>query len=475
MNGTSPFIQGIEEGVSMAGTISSLGLGSNLGLQNILDQLRKADEAPLEGLKAKQSSLKLQVNAFNALNQGLMQAKSHAMTLTLDSTYIARTITSSDEKTATASVSDGAVIGTRIIEVTRLATASSWEGAGVAASDTKVNTSGANQTFSYSLGTTTRSLTVANNTTLQGLADLINNDSGNPGVTAKLVNDGSATPYKLVLTANKTGEDNRITITSQLSGYGLTEKNGASGASLNASVNVDGVTYQRQTNDGITDILSGITLNLKGIGTASITVSQDNSKMTDALKGLVNKLNEVITSAKSQAGYDKDGKPNLLQGIGAVRTMGYDLINLLSTRIKTGGAITSLYDLGLEVNRDGSISLNETTLNNAISAHSNDVRLFLEGDSAKGITGLAQTVNDRLRAMTRPITGTLASEETAAQERIARIDAQIASTTARLDKKYDILAKQFAELDKFTNSMTSLSTYLTSQFKSLSGSSSSSN
>ncbi len=459
----------------MAGTISSLGLGSNLGLQNILDQLRKADEAPLEGLKAKQNALKQQINAFDALNQGLMQAKSHAMTLTLDSTYIARGITSSDEKTVTASVSDGAAIGTRSIEVTRLATASSWEGANVAASDTKVNTSGTNQTFSYSIGATTRNLTVANNTTLQGLADLINNDTGNPGVTAKLVNDGSATPYKLILTAKNTGEGNRITVTNQLSGYALTEKNGASGASLNAAINIDGVTYQRQTNDGITDILSGITLNLKGMGTASITVNQDNSKMVDALKGMVNKLNDVITSSKSQAGYDKDGKPNLLQGIAAVRTMGYDMIHLLSTQVKTGGAITSLYDLGLEVNKDGTISLNETTLNKAISEHSNDVRLFLEGDSTKDITGLAQTVNDRLRVMTRPITGTLASEQTAAQERISRIDAQISSTTARLDKKYDILAKQFAELDKFTNSMTSLSTYLTSQFKALSGSSSSSN
>lgn len=459
----------------MAGTISSLGLGSNLGLQNILDQLRKADEAPLDSLKARQSSLKLQINAFDGLNQGLMQARSHAMTLTLDSTYIARSITSNDEKTLMASVSDGAVIGTRSIEVTRLATASSWEGASVADLNTKVNTSGTAQTFSYSIGGKTRSLTVANNTTLQGLADLINNDTGNAGVTAKLVNDGSATPYKLVLTANNTGENNRITIDSQLSDYALTEKNGAGGASLNAELKVDGVTYQRQTNDGITDILSGVTLNLKGVGTASITVNQDNSRMTDALKGLVSKLNDVITSARSQSGYDKDGKPNLLQGIGAVRTMGYDLINLLGTHVKTGGAITSLYDLGLEVNRDGSISLNETTLNNAISAHSNDVRLFLEGDSTKGVTGLAQTVNDRLRVMTRPITGTLASEQTAAQERISLIDAQIASTTARLDKKYDILAKQFSELDKFTNSMTSLSTYLTSQFKSLSGSSSSSN
>ncbi|MEZ0328298.1 MAG: flagellar filament capping protein FliD [Dissulfuribacterales bacterium] len=459
----------------MAGTISSLGLGSNLGLQNIMDQLRKADEAPLDTLKATQTVLKSQINAFDALNQGLMEAKASAMTLALDSTYIARSISSSDEKVLTASVSDGAVIGFRNIEVTRLATASSWEGASVASIDTKVNTSGTNQTFSYSLGGKTRSLTVANNTTLQGLADLINNETGNPGVTAKLVNDGSATPYKLVLTANNTGENNRIIISSQLSGYTLTEKNGAGGASLNASINVDGVTYQRQTNDGITDILNGITLNLKGTGTAGITVQQDNSKMTDALKGLVSKLNNVITSIKSQAGYDKDGKPNLLQGSGAVRTMGYDLINLLGTKVKTGGSIASLYDLGLEVNRDGTIALNETTLNKAIATHPAEVRLFLEGDSSKGINGLAQTINDRLRVMTRPITGTLASEQTAAQERISRIDAQIASTTARLDKKYDILAKQFSELDKFTNSMTLLSTYLTAQFKSLSGSSSSSN
>lgn len=459
----------------MAGTISSLGLGSNLGLQNILDQLRKADEAPLEDLKAKQTVLKDQINAFNALNKGLMDAKSYAMTLTLDSTYIARSINSSDEKVLMASVADGATIGSHTIEVTRLATASSWEGPAVATADTKINTSGTNQIFSYTIGGKTRTLTVANNTTLQGLADMINNDPGNPGVTAKLVNDGSATPYKLVLIANKTGEDNRITINTQLSSYALTEKNGAGGASLNAAINVDGVTYQRQSNSGITDILNGITLNLKGIGTANVTVTNDDSKVIDAIKGLVNKLNEVITSARSQSGYDKDGKPNLLQGSGAVRNLGYELTNLLATKIKTNGKITSLYDLGLELNRDGSISLNETTLKNAMSANPNDVRLFLAGDTTKGIQGLAETINNRLRVMTRPVTGTLATEQTAAQDRISRIDAQIAATTARLDKKYDMLAKQFMELDRFANSMTSLSSYLTAQFKSLSAATSNSN
>jgi flagellar hook-associated protein 2 len=39
--------------------------------------------------------------------------------------------------------------------------------------------------------------------------------------------------------------------------------------------------------------------------------------------------------------------------------------------------------------------------------------------------------------------------------------------TARLDKKYELLAQQFVQLDQYMNQMTSLSNYLSGQFDSL--------
>jgi flagellar hook-associated protein 2 len=54
------------------------------------------------------------------------------------------------------------------------------------------------------------------NSSLAGVRDAINN--ANAGVTATIVNDGSATPFRLLITANDTGTANAFTITDGLSG-----------------------------------------------------------------------------------------------------------------------------------------------------------------------------------------------------------------------------------------------------------------
>jgi flagellar hook-associated protein 2 len=127
-----------------------------------------------------------------------------------------------------------------------------------------------------------------------------------------------------------------------------------------------------------------------------------------------------------------------------------------------------MYDLGLEINRDGTVTIDETKLDNALQNNFEDVQKFFLGDDTKDVTGLADRMNDKLRAMTRPSTGLMATERTAAEQRIANIDNQIESTKSRLDRKYEILARQFAELDNFMSSMNSMSSYLETQFSSFS-------
>ncbi len=455
----------------MAGSISVLGLGSGLQLQDILDKLRKADEAPITRLNTEKTHYKDQLTAFDKLNQDLLNIKSKALNLSLQSTFIARKVSVSNESVLSASVSDGAPTNSYSLTVNQLATFSSWQGAGLSQSDSVVNNTGSDETFSYHVGTgDTVSVTVADGTTLEGLANLINNDPNNPGVTASVINDGDpSTPYKLLLKANDTGETSRIYIDTQLSGYTLSEVQGAAGASLNAEVTVDGITYQRGTNTGITNILGGVTLNLMGTGSASVSVSSDHTGIKDTITSLVDSFNTVISSIKDQTGYDSDGKPGLLNDSSTIKSLRYQLINMLSSTVDTGGSIKSMFDLGLSINRDGSLSIDEDTLDAAMSSKFSDVKTFFLGDDTKGVTGLADTINNAMREMTRPSTGLMATEHTAAEERISRIDSQIDSTTARLDRKYEILSQQFVQLDSFMNNMQSMSSYLTSQFDAISG------
>lgn len=456
----------------MAGSISVLGVGSGLELQSMLEQLRKADEAPLERLKTEQAALKEQVAAFDELTSGLLNAKGHALNLTLDSTYLGRSVSVTDETVLSASVSTGATVASRQITVGRLAQTSSWEGSGMASKDAVVNSSGASQTLTYKVGSKDAvSLTVADGTTLQGLADLINNDPKNAGVTARVINEGSgATPYKLILQANATGESGRITVESQLSGYSLTEKTGAASSSLNAEITVDGITYQREKNSGINDIISGVTLNLNKAGSVSLSVNSDNTSLKDAIKGMVEEINKVATSSREKAGYS-DGSANVLQSNSSARRLAGELVELLSTQIKTGGSVSSMYDIGLKVNRDGTLSLDETALDNALSQNYEDVKKFLFGTTSGGkeIQGLAETINDSLRKYTVVGTGIFPGEKSATELRIKNIDSSIASTTERLNRKYAVLERQFADLDSFMSKMKQTSTFLQAQIDALAG------
>ncbi len=454
----------------MAGSISVLGLGSGLQLQDILDQMREVDEAPLKTLEDQKSRLNDQLTEFDELNSAMFDLKDKVMTLGLQSSYIKRQVSSSNEDVITASVSDGASVGSVDVTVVRLARASSWVGDAVSSEDFVVNSTGGDETLTIHVGDGAPiDITVPDQTTLSGLADLINDAADNPGVTARVVDTGDASnPYRLMLTADQYGEEHRIYIDNQLSGYTISELQGAGGASLNAELVVDGLTYERSSNTGITDIIPGVTLDINDVGTATISVSEDHSDLKQTIMDMVEGLNDIVNKLTQDSQYDEDGNPGLLTGVSSAISVKSELISLFSTEVEiTGNDISTLYDLGLEFDRNGNITIDETKLDQALSDDFDAVKKFFLGDEENGVTGFADTVNDRLREMTSASTGIWATEKNAAQNRIDRIDAQIESTKERLDRKYELLSRQFAELDKFMSAMQSMSDYLTQQFNAL--------
>ena len=66
--------------------------------------------------------------------------------------------------------------------------------------------------------------------------------------------------------------------------------------------------------------------------------------------------------------------------------------------------------------------------------------------------------------------GEITGEENSTKSRIRDLEDKIEQENARLDKKYELLTKQFIELDRYMNEMTNLSGYLAQQFDSISDS-----
>lgn len=579
----------------MAGSISTLGIGSGLQLQDIIDQLREVDNQAITNKEDQIADLEEQYSEFNVVKNKLLALKSYALDLSLFTTFLSRSVTSSDEKVFTTTVVDDATLQSSSITITGVASKSSWKSSsgmssqnaivyvptavqsatGVAdtgstaftASDELVITFGSgdsqktitvngltdntltqvidaingdadnenvgggdndryvtaesfevdglhylrvktdyaggtgennrvtiatqlsdvtlqapDKTFVYSVDGTTVSLSVAADTTLSGLADLINNDNDNPGVTVNVIDDGDSTnPYRMVLQSDTSGEDNRISFLAQLPDMSMAEQQGADAESLNARFTIDDIAYQRQSNT-ITDVMFGVTLTLVGAGSATATVASNDTDLFDKITNFVTAYNDAVKEIEDNVAWDEETEEFGILARTTLRDMTYELQSLMTSTVEADstGKVRSMFDLGLDYGRGGisfdssgneielpTISIDSDTLAAAITDNSTAVQSFFLGDDTNEIVGFADLLNDRLRTLTAG-NSQVEAEKSAAQTRISDLELAIESETERLNKKYELMAKQFIELDRYMNQMTSISSYLTSQFSSLS-------
>ncbi len=554
------------------GSITSMGLGSGLELQDILDKLREVDQGQITVKKNKKTELENQVDDYKGINAKLFAMKTDALNLSLQSNFMENSVSVSDEDILTATVNDGIAEASFSLDVTQKAQRNSWQTPGFAkpselltaepvtgitdadaavttvnetmsisygepATPTAididltsgmslteiaeaVNTSSANKDadgnqlvtasvalnsddeyyirlsaksggtsadseisvagFSYveadtlisigqADGSTPMYLSLAPGATYENAVNQINAASGNPGVTAAIVNTGDTTdPYRMTLTANDTGEESRITISPSLA---MDEVSGAGGASLNSTFTLNGILYQRQTNDGISDVIPGVTLNFKKTGESTVTIKKDMENVKENIVSLVDKFNDLmsdLTVPKEDSEKDsekEESEKNSLAGSTSMKRMISDLKTLLGTTIDTGSDYTSLFDIGLEINRDGTVTLDEKKLDTAIASDPDAIGSLFLRDLETGTKGLGDTINDSLLDMVSSH-GVVATEQSAAKTRITRLDKDIETSTERLNKKYETMAKTFAKLDSYISTINSQSKALTSMIDS---------
>src|SRR5262249_21005013 len=195
------------------------------------------------------------------------------------------TATPSDPAIFAASAASSAAAGSYTISVGHLAQSQVLGAAGVAS----LQTAGSTGTLTIQVGSSaavTVTIDAANNT-LGGVRDAIN--AANTGVTASIVNDGSATPYRLVLTANASGAANTLQVTDNLTAgamhdalAGLAEVRPA----LDAALTVNGLPVSSASNT-LASAVPGVTLNLLKGGDATLTIARDSAAVQTAVAAFV--------------------------------------------------------------------------------------------------------------------------------------------------------------------------------------------
>ena len=170
---------------------------------------------------------------------------------------------------------------------------------------TAVTTTDSTFSFSYG-GSDVVNIGVSADSTLQDLADTINSSSNNPGIVASIINDGtgSANAYHLVLTGEDSGAANQIPVSDiDYSGFTNTQFTGSSFEQTNKATNSliktddypTGDSFIQNDSNLLTDVIDGVSINLKKSGTTEITVNDDVDAMTEKVQDFVDKYNEAMT------------------------------------------------------------------------------------------------------------------------------------------------------------------------------------
>ncbi len=235
-------------------------------------------------------------------------------------------------------------------------------------------------------------------------------------------------------------------------------------SSLNARFSVDNIAYQRQSNDDIEDVIQGLTIDLKEPGTSTIGVVSDFETVESNIQEIISTLNTLRIDMDAKSKYDAEtGERGILFGESSVTRIDNELKSFMEQELNLTGAVTSMYDLGLTIEDDGTISIDSSVLQDVLSSNAEDVIKFFTGDSDNDVTGFADLLYDKMRDYTG-VDGLLSAKIDSTQTRITKMEEQIEKDTEILDKRYETMTMQFIELDSFMRQMQSEASFLDQVF-----------
>jgi flagellar hook-associated protein 2 len=383
--------------------MSSINLiSSQLDVSSIVESLIYVDRAPARNMENQVTALQSKKSAYQSLNTKLSTLSDKVSNLLYGdntaplnaplsfsdrlqkSVFTQCAVNSSDEDKITATASGANVSGSYSITVSSLAQAESRASTNFADTSTTLTGTGTLTIGTGSDDPVTVTITGANNT-LSGVCSAINN--ADAGVTATIINDGSGTPYRLLIISNETGTENSFTVTENLSGgqaLGIAQMQAAS----NAQLIVNGVGITKSSNT-VSDVIDGVTFTLKDEAASSVNlrVEKDADAIISAVNEFVSAYNSVNTFVSSQFNYNATTeKAGVLAGDQTLRSIQSSLQNKLTQ------SVTNRYtsygvagQVGLEFNRDGSLSLDEAKFREVLSDNFTDVAaLFLGDGTPKG-------------------------------------------------------------------------------------------
>ena len=425
----------VNSSFNLSDILSAFSSSQGINVQAAVAAAIAAESGPLNQWEQEQAALQSQSGDIGVIESNITTLQ-NALTGLSDpaGALLSMTSSSSDSNVLTATVAPGATPGNHVVVVNSVATTGSWYSDSVATGDTALPTGG----FTLQVGSNAPIQVNFGSgdavDTLNQLATYI--DGLNAGVTANVVNDGTGARISIV--SNSSGAANDVTI-SNVTGLNFTRA--TTGA--DAALTVDGIPIDSASNT-VTGVVPGVTFNLVSAAPGqqvNISATVDTNAAEQAVTAFVNAYNAVVGNVNQEYTVGANGAQGPL---GGDSTLGILQDMLLGTGSYSDGStsgIATLADLGITMNNDGTLTVDNGTLDSALQNNFSAVQTFFQGTASNGF---ANTLSTQLNTMTDPTSGaftvdlqSINSENTDLQNQINDFQAYLATQATLLTAEYN--------------------------------------
>lgn len=245
----------------------------------------------------------------------------------------------------------------------------------------------------------------------------------------------------------------------------------------NARFEVNGLVVTRSTNT-VTDVIEGVTLDLfaNTSGAARIDLNRDTASIKDNIKGLVTAYNDFEASLKILGDRESEVEEfgGSLAGESLLQTIKSQVRALITDTSSTPGTnIKAARNVGLSMDRNGKLNLDEAKLDKALQDNFNEVStMFTAGTNNQSVYstapgGLAGDAIHKIDKMLRS-TGAIDTKTRNNATKIEAYKKELEVLEERMEKLLNRYMSQFSMMESIVGSSTSTREGLKGTFEGMS-------